>query len=55
MEKQQREQVDLNIREAKEKLETEMESAKHEHQLMMMRQGTDSSHSSCVVCKSCSV
>lgn len=39
MEKQQKEQVDKNIREAKEKLEAELESAKHEHQLMMMRQG----------------
>lgn len=39
MEKQQREQVDRNIREAKEKLEAELESAKHEHQLMLMRQG----------------
>ncbi|CAJ1087037.1 paraspeckle component 1 [Xyrichtys novacula] len=38
MEKQQREQVDRNIREAKEKLEAELESAKHEHQLMLMRQ-----------------
>uniref|UniRef100_A0A8D2ZIR7 RRM domain-containing protein n=1 Tax=Scophthalmus maximus TaxID=52904 RepID=A0A8D2ZIR7_SCOMX len=38
MEKQQREQVDRNIRESKEKLEAELESAKHEHQLMMMRQ-----------------
>ncbi|XP_034033506.1 paraspeckle component 1 [Thalassophryne amazonica] len=38
MEKQQREQVDRNIRDAKKKLETEMESAKHEHQLMLMRQ-----------------
>ncbi|KAI3366076.1 hypothetical protein L3Q82_009898 [Scortum barcoo] len=37
MEKQQREQVDKNIREAKEKLEAELESAKHEHQLMLMR------------------
>ncbi|ETE73655.1 Paraspeckle component 1 [Ophiophagus hannah] len=34
MEKQQREQVDRNIREAKEKLEAEMEAARHEHQLM---------------------
>ena len=41
MEKQQREQVDKNIREAKEKLEAELESAKHEHQLMLMRQGKD--------------
>lgn len=39
MEKQQREQVDRNIREAKEKLEAEMEAARHEHQLMLMRQG----------------
>lgn len=39
MEKQQREQVRRNIQEAKEKLEAEMETAKHEHQLMMMRQG----------------
>jgi len=38
MERQQREQVDRNIRDAKEKLEQEMETAKHEHQLMMMRQ-----------------
>ncbi|XP_016357447.1 paraspeckle component 1 isoform X1 [Sinocyclocheilus anshuiensis] len=38
MEKQQREQVERNIQEAKEKLEAEMEAAKHEHQLMMMRQ-----------------
>uniref|UniRef100_A0A8C2Y589 Paraspeckle component 1 n=1 Tax=Coturnix japonica TaxID=93934 RepID=A0A8C2Y589_COTJA len=35
---QQREQVDRNIREAKEKLEAEMEAARHEHQLMLMRQ-----------------
>ncbi|KAG7241082.1 hypothetical protein INR49_026113 [Caranx melampygus] len=34
MEKQQREQVDRNIKEAKEKLEAELESAKHEHQLI---------------------
>ncbi|XP_022530556.1 paraspeckle component 1 isoform X1 [Astyanax mexicanus] len=38
MEKQQRDQVNRNIQEAKEKLEAEMETAKHEHQLMMMRQ-----------------
>nr|XP_020447593.1 paraspeckle component 1-like [Monopterus albus] len=38
MEKQQREQVDKNIKEAKEKLESELESAKNEHQLMLMRQ-----------------
>jgi len=40
MEKQQKEQVERNIQEAKEKLEAEMEAAKHEHQLMMMRQGS---------------
>uniref|UniRef100_A0A3Q3J2Q8 RRM domain-containing protein n=1 Tax=Monopterus albus TaxID=43700 RepID=A0A3Q3J2Q8_MONAL len=40
MEKQQREQVDKNIKEAKEKLESELESAKNEHQLMLMRQDT---------------
>ncbi|KAG2456785.1 PSPC1 protein, partial [Polypterus senegalus] len=38
MERQQRDQVDRNIREAKEKLEAEMEAARHEHQLMLMRQ-----------------
>lgn len=44
MEKQQREQVNRNIQEAKEKLEAEMETAKHEHQLMMMRQGNEAEH-----------
>lgn len=39
MEKQQREQADRNIRSAKEKLEAEMEAARHERQLMLMRQG----------------
>lgn len=38
MEKQQREQVERNIQEANKKLEAEMEAAKQEHQLMMMRQ-----------------
>ncbi|XP_077154475.1 paraspeckle component 1 isoform X1 [Ranitomeya variabilis] len=38
MEKQQKEQVDRNIKEAKEKLEAEMEEARHEHHLMLMRQ-----------------
>ncbi|XP_068165702.1 paraspeckle component 1 isoform X3 [Antennarius striatus] len=38
MEKQQKDQVNKNIREAKEKLEAELEAAKHEHQLMLMRQ-----------------
>uniref|UniRef100_A0A673HTM4 Non-POU domain-containing octamer-binding protein-like n=1 Tax=Sinocyclocheilus rhinocerous TaxID=307959 RepID=A0A673HTM4_9TELE len=38
MEKQQFEQVDRNIKEAQEKLETEMEAARHEHQVMLMRQ-----------------
>lgn len=48
MEKQQRDQVDRNIKEAKERLEAEMESAKHEHQLMLMRQGRDMSGALCV-------
>lgn len=39
MDKQQRQLVDKNIREAKEKLEAELESAKNEHQLMLMTQG----------------
>ncbi|XP_066570852.1 non-POU domain-containing octamer-binding protein isoform X1 [Amia ocellicauda] len=38
MEKQQYEQVERNIKDAKEKLEAEMEAARHEHQVMMMRQ-----------------
>ncbi|KAJ8276491.1 hypothetical protein COCON_G00082430 [Conger conger] len=38
MEKQQYEQVDRNIKEAHEKLEQEMEAARHEHQVMLMRQ-----------------
>ncbi|KAM9766334.1 paraspeckle component 1 [Menidia menidia] len=38
VERQQREQVGRNIREARDKLEAELESAKHEHQLMLMRQ-----------------
>ncbi|XP_028326321.1 paraspeckle component 1 [Gouania willdenowi] len=37
LEKQQRETVEKNIKEAKDKLEAELESAKHEHQLMLMR------------------
>lgn len=41
MEKQQQEQVDRNIKEAREKLEMEMEAARHEHQVMLMRQGTN--------------
>lgn len=39
MDKQQRQLVDKNIGEAKEKLEAELESAKNEHQLMLMTQG----------------
>lgn len=39
MEKQQFDQVDRNIKEAQEKLEQEMEAARHEHQVMLMRQG----------------
>lgn len=39
MEKQQRDQVEKNMREAREKLESEMEDAYHEHQANMLRQG----------------
>ncbi|XP_049606062.1 splicing factor, proline- and glutamine-rich isoform X1 [Syngnathus scovelli] len=38
MEKQQRQQVDKNMMEAREKLESEMEEAYHEHQANMLRQ-----------------
>ncbi|KAJ8396769.1 hypothetical protein AAFF_G00013680 [Aldrovandia affinis] len=38
MEKQQYEQVDRNIKEARQKLEAELEAAQHEHQVMLMRQ-----------------
>uniref|UniRef100_A0A3Q2QQT1 Splicing factor proline/glutamine-rich n=1 Tax=Fundulus heteroclitus TaxID=8078 RepID=A0A3Q2QQT1_FUNHE len=38
MEKQQREQVEKNMSEAREKLESEMEDAYHEHQANMLRQ-----------------
>lgn len=38
MEKQQREQVERNLREGKEKLEVDMDAAKQEHHLMLMRQ-----------------
>ena len=38
MEKQQQDQVDRNIKEAREKLEMEMEAARHEHQVILMRQ-----------------
>ncbi|KAG2461172.1 SFPQ protein, partial [Polypterus senegalus] len=38
MEKQQREQVEKNIKEAREKLESEMEDAYHEHQANLLRQ-----------------
>ena len=38
MEKQQQDQVDRNIKEAREKLEMEMEAARHEHQVMLIRQ-----------------
>ncbi|XP_062301901.1 splicing factor, proline- and glutamine-rich isoform X1 [Osmerus eperlanus] len=38
MEKQQRQQVEKNIREAREKLEGEMDDAFHEHQANMLRQ-----------------
>lgn len=39
LDKQQRQLVEKSIREAKEKLEAELESAKNEHQLMLMTQG----------------
>lgn len=39
MEKQQRQQVEKNIREARDKLEAEMEDAYHEHQANLLRQG----------------
>ena len=39
MEKQQRQQVDKNMREAREKLESEMDDAFHEHQATLLRQG----------------
>jgi len=38
MEKQQYDMVDRNIKEAHEKLEQEMEAARHEHQVILMRQ-----------------
>ncbi|XP_054618938.1 splicing factor, proline- and glutamine-rich isoform X2 [Dunckerocampus dactyliophorus] len=38
MEKQQRQQVEKNMREAREKLEGEMEDAYHEHQANLLRQ-----------------
>ncbi|XP_077377255.1 non-POU domain-containing octamer-binding protein [Festucalex cinctus] len=38
MEKQQYEMVDRNMKEAQEKLEAEMEAARQEHQVMLMRQ-----------------
>ncbi|XP_061762793.1 non-POU domain-containing octamer-binding protein [Nerophis ophidion] len=38
MEKQQFEMVDRNMKEAQEKLEAEMGAARHEHQVMLMRQ-----------------
>ncbi|XP_038143211.1 non-POU domain-containing octamer-binding protein [Cyprinodon tularosa] len=38
MEKQQYDMVDRNMKEAQEKLESEMEAARHEHQVMLMRQ-----------------
>ncbi|XP_052504213.1 non-POU domain-containing octamer-binding protein-like, partial [Budorcas taxicolor] len=38
MEKQQQDQVDRDIKEAREKLEMEMEAARQEHQVMLMRQ-----------------
>lgn len=40
MEKQQRDQVEKNMKDAKDKLESEMEDAYHEHQANLLRQGT---------------
>lgn len=42
MEKQQRQQVEKNMQEAREKLEAEMEDAFHEHQANLLRQGRNS-------------
>lgn len=39
MERQQQEQLNKNIAGAREKLETEMENAIHEHKTMLMKQG----------------
>lgn len=39
MEKQQRDQVEKNMKDAKDKLESEMEDAYHEHQANLLRQG----------------
>lgn len=41
MEKQQREQVEKNMKDAKDKLESEMEDAYHEHQANLLRQGIE--------------
>lgn len=43
MEKQQREQVEKNMKDAKDKLESEMEDAYHEHQANLLRQGKKAS------------
>lgn len=39
MERQQREQLDKTISNAKAKLESEMEDAIHDHKTMLMKQG----------------
>ena len=39
LEREQREQLDKSIQAAKEKLESEMENAIHEHKTMLMKQG----------------
>lgn len=44
MEKQQRQQVEKNMQEAREKLEAEMEDAFHEHQANLLRQGGNSGY-----------
>ena len=49
MEKQQREQVEKNMKDAKDKLESEMEDAYHEHQANLLRQGKKKKKRSCCV------
>lgn len=50
MEKQQREQVAKNMKDAKDKLESEMEDAYHEHQANLLRQGNELLLSFCFKC-----
>lgn len=48
MEKQQREQVEKNMKDAKDKLESEMEDAYHEHQANLLRQGKKRKPQNCI-------